>query len=132
MSKIISTVMAIFMFVSSLVPFIIGADGRTFGRETLVLEADSFPVGTERVEGIRHNGTFRSVGHGPYYQLEKRDNGVWLRVEPKELILVDAMYPLQPFNSGYVSCDLTNYDPPLEAGRYRVVVGEVYGEFVLE
>ena len=131
MSKVISVVTAIFMFVSGLVPFVAGRDGRAFGRETLVLEADSFPVGTERIEGVRYNGTFRPVGQGMGYLLDKWVDGAWLHIGPTFEMIPIGMYLLRPFARAEISCNLTWCDPPLEAGRYRVRVGRARAEFTL-
>jgi len=132
MGKIVSFILALFFFLQNGLPFVLGRDGRAFGRETIVLEADSFPVGTEQIEGFRYNGTFRSLPQGLGYVLEKRDGNKWLRVEPKDdYFLPIGMYLLKPFQKANVTCDLTIYDPLLEAGRYRIVVGRARAEFML-
>jgi len=131
MAKIISVITAIFLGILSPFLFLFSRDGRALGKATIVLEASSFPVGTETITVTRYNGTLRSIPHGVAYRLEKWDGSAWRLVAPKDSYVPDAMIMLRPFKHASVTCDLTNYDPPLEAGRYRVEIGGAYAEFTL-
>lgn len=97
---------------------------------TLTTEFDTYPVGTQKIKATLYNGTLRPILHDPGCQLEKWDDGEWSFMEPIAWYIYEG-YWLPPLQSGHVSLDLTNYDPPLETGRYRIKKGSAYAEFML-
>lgn len=131
MAKIISTVTAFFLLLQSPFLFLFGVDGREFGKVTLVMEASSYPVGTEGITAILHNGTFRSIARAGVLPIYKWDGDAWVHVPP--ILYFSPVDPnwLRPLQSGPVGSDLTNYDPPLDAGRYRLGYNGAYAEFML-
>jgi len=130
MAKIISFFTAMFLILQSPFLFAFGRDGRALGKATLVLEESSYAVGTESVQATLHNGTLRSLTIGGP-SLQRWEDGAWNDVKPRYEIAC-APYTLKPLRStGYVTCDLTNYAPPLGPGRYRVGMGGEYAEFTL-
>jgi len=129
MAKIISFFTAFFLILQSPFLFLFGADGRALGKATLVMEASSFPVGTEAITATLHNGTLRSLTVGGC-SLQRWEDGTWNKLEPRDPV-VCAPNTLKPLHSASAVCDLTDYAPPLWSGRYRVVFGGANAEFTL-
>ena len=130
MSKIISFFTAFFLILQSPFLFILGRDGRQFGKAALVLEASSYAVGTEAIKVTLHNGTLGSLTIGGC-SLQRWEGGTWNWIAPRDSVAC-APYQLKPLRSANATCELTNYDPPLAAGRYRVGMGGgVFAEFTL-
>ena len=131
MAKIISFFTAMFLVLQSPFLFAFGRDGRALGKATLVLEASSYAVGTEAITGTLHNGTLHSIARRLVHPLDKWDGNQWRSVDP--ILYFTPADPdwLRPLQSGPIGFDLTNYDPPLEAGRYQFRIGGAYAEFTL-
>ena len=129
MARIISLFTTVFLALQSL----FGIGGITFGKVTLVLEANSYIAGTETIRGTLHNGTRKPIAVAPYaYSLEYLEDGEWAHVAWKDDIEIpSAMFLLQPFESAGKSFRLKDYDS-LPAGRYRLTAsGSAYAEFTL-
>jgi len=129
MAKIISFFTAIFLALQSL----FGIGGLRFGKVVLVLEKDSYAVGTETVAAELYNCTLKPIPTAPYaYSLERWEGGAWTRIALKDTVIIpDAMVMLPPFRSAGKSFRLTDHGS-LTAGRYRLAASvSAYAEFEL-
>ena len=131
MAKIISFFTAMFLILQSPFLFLFGTDDRALGKATLVLEANTYAVGTEAITGTLHNGTLRSISRSTSFPLDKWEDGAWVSVRANWGYDFEGLGPLRPLQSGPVTIDLTDCDPPLGAGRYRAGIGGAYAEFTL-
>jgi len=99
------------------------------GRVSLTPEFDSYPVGTREIKALLYNGSPARFDYTVGYGIDKFAGGEWVTIGPN-FGFITLMQYLYPGIGVTLECELS-CDTPMEAGRYRLTVRDVYGEFTL-
>ena len=92
---------------------------------TLTAQAQTYPVGTEKITATWRRGAGENPDDIAYYglpfTLQVLEGGAWADMEPvNQLLFLLPAYMLGPGESGEVAYDIGHYYGPLQAGRYRI------------
>jgi len=99
------------------------------GRVTLTTEFPTYPVGTREIIATLFNGSPALFSYTVGYRIDKFIDGAWVTVGPN-IGFITLMVNLLPGRAETLECELS-CNEPMEAGRYRIGVGSVFGEFTL-
>jgi len=99
------------------------------GKVTLKTEFATYPVGTREITATLFNGSPAVFSYTVGYRIDKFIDGEWVTVGPN-VGFITLMVNLWPGCAETLECELS-CDDPMEAGRYRIAVRDVYGEFSL-
>jgi len=133
MRSIIASFLSVITTITIFFQCLFGIGGLGFGKVALVLEKDTYPVGTETIAAVLYNCTREPILVAPYaYSLERWEAEEWTPVALKDSVEIPiANFFLQPLQSVGKSFRLTDHES-LPAGRYRLQAsGSTYAEFEL-
>jgi len=99
--------------------------GPSAGSITLTAQAQSYPVGTDKITATwRRSGTddvMDDMVYGDSFSLQAWNGSKWTEAEPvNRLLFLLRGYILKPGENGEMAYDVGYYYGPLQAGRYRI------------